>query len=193
MGHEDRQQEHHALLQRIAGGEREALRLLYDTFKTKVYNTALSYVQDPSDAEEVTQDVFVEIWRGARTFSGASQVGTWIYRITVNRSLDVLRHRRRKKRSATILRLFNPASGKLEHDVADFVHPGIQLERQEESRYLFAAIDSLPDKQKTAFILSVIEDVPQREVADVMGISVGAVESLLQRAKGNLRKLLERP
>jgi RNA polymerase sigma factor (sigma-70 family) len=188
-----RQDGHREVLHRIASGEREALRLLYDTFKTRVFNTALSYVREASDAEEVTQDVFVDIWKGAAKFGGASQVSTWIYRITVNRSLDVLRHRRRKKRTATILRLFNPQSGKLEHDASDFIHPGIELERQEEAKYLFAAIDELPDKQKTAFVLSIIEDLPQKEVADIMGLTVGAVESLLQRAKGNLRKVIERP
>lgn len=184
--------EHHKLLLLLATGDKEALRLLYDAFSGKVYNTALSYVQDASDAEEVTQDVFVDIWRMASGFAGGSTVSTWIYRIAVNRSLDVLRRRKRKKRTATLVRLFNPTSGKLEHDVSDFVHPGIELERQEDSKVLFAAIDELPDKQKTAFILTYVENLPQQEVASVMGTSVGAVEQLLQRAKVNLRKKVER-
>lgn len=186
-------EEHRRSLSRIANGEADGLRQLYDAFSTRVYNTAVSYVQDASDAEEVTQDVFVEIWRGATKFGGSSAVSTWIYRITVNRSLDVLRHRRRKKRTAVLLRLFDPKSGKPEYDIPDFLHPGIMMERQEDSKLLFAAIDGLQVQQKTAFILRHVENLSQKEVAEVMKLSVGAVEQLLQRAKGNLRKMIERP
>jgi RNA polymerase sigma-70 factor (ECF subfamily) len=74
---------------------------------------------------------------------------------------------------------------------ADFVHPGVLAEQRERAAYLFKAIAQLPENQKTAFVLSHVEDLSQKEVAAVMEISVKAVESLLQRAKGNLRKYLE--
>ncbi len=74
----------------------------------------------------------------------------------------------------------------------DFDHPGVILENKEKAKYLFKAIESLPATQKTAFILSFIEELPRQEVADIMQTSLKAVESLLQRAKKNLRLRLER-
>ena len=73
----------------------------------------------------------------------------------------------------------------------DFEHPGVLLENKENAKALFKVIDTLPETQKTAFILSYIEDMPRQEVADVMETSLKAVESLLQRAKGNLKKKIE--
>jgi len=86
--------------------------------------------------------------------------------------------------------LFSKDSGEPLHDKPNFEHPGIQLEQKERSRYLFQAIDTLPENQKTVFVLAHIEELPQKEIAEIMNISVKAVESLLQRAKGNLRKKL---
>lgn len=68
------------------------------------------------------------------------------------------------------------------------MHPGVLLENKEKSKYLFKAIDSLDEKQRTAFILSYIESLPRQEVADIMDTTLKSVESLLQRAKANLRK-----
>ena len=148
-----------------------------------MYNTALSYAQHVPDAEEITQDVFTNVFRSAAKFKGESEVSTWIYRITVNTSLNYLR---RKKR-------FGFLSGGEPHlDTPDFEHPGVLLEQKENAKALFKVIDTLPDQQKTAFILSFVEELPRQEVADVMRVSLKAVESLLQRAKGNLRTKLEK-
>ena len=174
--------EHHALLQSIANGGRKAFQQLYELYSAKVYNTVLSYVQNEHDAEEVTQDVFTSIFRNAAKFKGNAAVSTWIYRIAVNTSLN---HLKRKKRFSFL------KPGASDTDTPDFDHPGILLENKENAKVLFKAIGSLPDKQKTAFILSFVEDLPRQEVADVMDISLKAVESLLQRAKKNLRIKLE--
>ena len=86
--------------------------------------------------------------------------------------------------------LFDQESGTLLHEHPDFEHPGIKLEQKESARLLFAAIRSLPERQKTVFVLAHIEELPQKEIADIMDLSVKGVESLLQRAKINLRKKL---
>lgn len=160
-------------------------RDIYNQYSLRVYNTTLSIVQNKDDAEEITQDVFVEVNRSLENFQGQSAVGTWIYRIAVNRSLDFLRKKKRKKRWAIF--------GKDEEAVSipDFHHPGVQLENKEKAAILFKAIDRLPENQKTAFILAMIEELPQKEIAEVMKISTEAVESLIQRAKSNLRDDLE--
>ncbi len=178
-------------MREVAQGSEPALGELYQIFKDQVYNTALSYLQHVSDAEEVTQDVFVKIFQSAARFEGKSAVSTWIYRITVNRSLDMLQHRQRQKRFGFVVRLFQPETGVPSLELPHFEHPGVALENKENARILFQAIESLPPQQKTAFILSFVEELPRQEVAEVMELSLKAVESLLQRAKGNLRKRLE--
>jgi RNA polymerase sigma-70 factor (ECF subfamily) len=171
------------ILESIINGNKEAFQQLYELFCDKVYNTALSYVHNEQDAEEVTQVVFTNIYRSASKFKGNSAVGTWVYRITVNTSLNFIK----KKNRFAFIRF-----GQLNNETPDFEHPGILLENKENAKALFKVIDTLPDNQKTAFILSYVEELPRQEVADIMETSLKAVESLLQRAKSNLRKKLEK-
>ncbi len=182
---------HEDLLIRISEGSEPALAELYALFKTQVYNTALSYLQNTTDAEEITQDVFVKIFQSAARFEQKSAVSTWIYRITVNQSLDRLNYRKRQKRSGLIVRFFGRDEQEPALDLPHFDHPGVLLEQKENARILFQALESLPAQQKTAFILSFVEGLPRQEVADVMQLSLKAVESLLQRGKANLRTKLE--
>jgi RNA polymerase sigma factor (sigma-70 family) len=182
---------HQEMLGRIAEGSEPALAELYAAFKNRVFNTALSYLQNTAEAEEVTQDVFVTIFQSAARFEGNCSVSTWIYRITVNRSLDRLKHRNRQKRSGLMVSLFGNDSAASSLDLPHFDHPGVVLEQKENARILFQAIRSLPEQQKTAFILSYVEELPRQEVAGIMNVSLKAVESLLQRAKANLRNRLD--
>ncbi len=178
------------LVNRIANGDAKAFETLYHMYKDKVFNTVLSYIQQQEESEEITQDIFVEIYRSSNNFKGESSERTWIYKIAVNKCLDHLRHRGRKKRFAFLLSIFNSESGALQIDVPHFEHPGIILENKDKAQILFKAIDKLPESQKTAYILSYIEDLPGKEVASIMKTSPKAIESLLQRAKVQLRKEL---
>ncbi len=146
-----------------------------------MYNTAIGYLQNEEDAEEVTQDVFVKIFQKAYSFQGNSKVSTWVYRITVNSALNLLDKNNRKSTDHKEVQEF--------HSI-EFNHPGVLLENKEKAQYLFAVIQTLSENQKTAFILSYIEGLPRQEVADIMNTSLKSVESLLQRAKANLRKKL---
>ncbi|WMJ72632.1 RNA polymerase sigma factor [Cytophagaceae bacterium ABcell3] len=168
----------------------EILKEIYELHKAQVYNTALGMVQNVSDAEEITQDVFVDVFFNIQKFEGKSALRTWIYRITVNKSLDHLKSNKRKKRFAWLTSLFDPESGKVLHEQADFSHPGVKLENQENSAILFTEINKLPENQKTAFILSQMEGLSGKEISKIMEVSESAVESLLVRAKKNLRKWL---
>ena len=174
----------------IATGDRTLFKQLYDEFHKRAYNTAISILQHPAEAEEIVQDVFIEVHRSAKNFKGDSSISTWIYRITVNKSLDQLRYRKRKKRSAFLISLFTDAQTVKIHP-PDFNHPGVLMENKERAAILFKAIDRLSDHQKSAFVLSQVEELPQKEIAEIMNLSQKAVESLIQRAKVNLRKELE--
>ena len=151
------------LLKKVTKGNRKAFRELYILYKDKVYSTAIGYLQNIEDAEEVTQDVFLTVYNKSETFKGKSKVSTWIYRITVNKSLNYLN---KKNRTFT---LGFPV--KDNHKI-EFNHPGIQLENQEKAKYLFYTINQLPENQKTAFILSYIEGLPQKEVSEIMELTL---------------------
>ncbi len=156
-----------------------------------MFNTAISFLQNKEDAEDITQDVFIEVYHSLEKFKQQSSISTWIYRITVNKSLDFLRKKNSKKRFGFMTSLFNKESGEINMDAGHFDHPGILLEKKENARILFAAIELLSENQKTAFILFHVEELSQKEIAEVMNTSPKAVESLIQRAKATLREKLE--
>lgn len=164
---------------------------IYQNNLKRVYNLALNYVQQPTDAEEITQDVFVKVFRELNSFKHQSSINTWIYRITINQSLDFLRHKNRGKRKGFLLPLFNTKNEDAPLDIPDLTHPGIVGEKKENAKIFYAAVGRLNENQKTAFILCFIEEMPQKEAAALMDISIKALESLLQRAKSQLRKILE--
>ena len=170
------------IINQISQGDKIAFKEFYALYSNKVYATALHYLQSIPDAEEVTQDVFLSIFNNASSFKGNSSVSTWVYRITVNASLNFLKRRKRRR-----FLIFDD----YKKEIPDFNHPGIIEENIENAKLMYKAIDSLPDTQKTAFILGLIEDKPRQEIAYIMEISLKAVESLLQRAKANLRIKLE--
>jgi RNA polymerase sigma factor (sigma-70 family) len=163
---------------------------IYHAHKNLVYNLALQYVQNVLDAEEITQDVFVTIDEKLHTFKDLSNIKTWIYRITINKSLDFLKAKKRKKRFAYIISLFHIDGSDKNIDAPFYEHPGVALENKESINYLFTCINQLPDNQKTVIILLKIEDKKASEVALIMNLSEKAIGSLFTRAKLNLKKLL---
>lgn len=162
---------------------------IYHQYKNLVFNLALQYTNNVQDAEEVTQDVFVKVFDKLGTFRKESEFKTWIYRITINQSLDFIKSKNRIKRSF-IYSLFDNKVDFSEHNIPDFNHPGIALENEENLKNLMLKIYKLPENQKTVIILLKIEELSQKEVAKIMKLSEGAVESLFQRAKGSLKRML---
>ena len=179
------------LIQQLRAGDELAFKSLVQNYQDLVYNTALGVVQNSEDAEDVAQEVFIQVYRSIDQFKGDARLSTWIYRITTTKALDHIRSRKRKKRFAFITSLFGP-NDELVHEPVDFQHPGVALDRKEQAALLFRMIDQLPENQKVAFTLHKSEELSYQEIADVMQLSVSAVESLLFRARQNLRKLLEK-
>lgn len=171
------------IIQAISEGNQQAFSILYNLYSAKVYNTALSYSKNREEAEEITQDVFVKIYKSATSFKGKSSLNTWIYRIVVNTSLNYLK----KKNRITLFK-----NSLTESESIEFEHPGVLLENKENAAVLYKVMDCLSDNQKTAFILSFIEELPRQKVAIIMDTSLKAIESLLQRAKKNMRAELEK-
>lgn len=178
------------LIQGLVRSDNEAFRSLVDQYQVPVYNTILGLVQSEPDAEDLAQEVFIQIFRSISQFKGESKLSTWIYRIVTTKSIDFIRSKKAKKRFAFFYRLGAP--GENQHlTIPDFHHPGVVSEKREKAAQLFHAIAQLSESQKTAFILARVEQLPHASVGEIMGITVPAVESLLHRARLNLKKILE--
>ncbi|MFK7781756.1 RNA polymerase sigma factor [Psychroserpens sp.] len=179
-------------IEALKNKSREAYAKLLDDFQHKVYGTCLSFVPNKEDAEDIAQDVFVEVFNSISKFKGQSKLSTWIYKITTNKCLEFIRKRNTKKRLAFLQSL---SGDHFEIDRTNYFtemnHPGIILENKEKSETLFLAINSLPEVQRIAFTLHKIDGKSYQEVSEITEKSISAVESLMFRAKKNLQNTLE--
>ncbi len=178
------------LVEQLKKGDEIAFKTIVDTWQNMVYNTALGIVQNAEDAEDIAQETFLQVYQSVGSFKGESKFSTWLYRITVAKALDHERRKKRKKRFAFVKSIFGQDS-EVVVNPPDFHHPGVTLDKKEDAAVLFKAIGSLPENQKVAFTLHKVDGLSYQEVSEVMNTSVSAVESLMHRAKTNLRKKLE--
>lgn len=178
------------LVQELKEGKESAFKAIVDNYQDMVYNNCLSIVKSEEDAEDIAQEVFVQVYQSIHSFKGESKLSTWIYRIATTKSLDHERKKKRKKRFGFVKSIFGDDS-EIVVNPPDFNHPGVTLDRKENAAKLFGAIDKLPENQRVAFLLNKVEGLTYQEVSEVMEVSVSSIESLLHRAKNNLRKILE--
>ena len=171
-------------------GSEQAFRQLVEERQQQVLRTCLGFVPSRQDAEDITQEVFVEVFRSVRAFKRESSLNTWIYRIAVRKALEYIRKMKRKKRFDFLKDWVGLDDERVQTQSDHFYHPGILLENQERAKILYQQLDRLPDSQRTAFLLQKSEDMSLQEIANVLQVSVSAVESLLHRAKKNLRDRL---
>lgn len=175
------------LIHGLRAGEEAAFRHLVTQMEVRVYNTVLGMVRSETDADDLAQEVFIEVHRSIVKFRGESGLYTWVYRIAVNKSLAYIRSRKRRQRWSQ-LTAFIP--GESHPEVAFETHPGVDDAQKEQAKALQDAMEKLPERQRVAFTLHKIEGLPYQEVAGVMQLSLSSVESLMHRAKKNLQKTL---
>lgn len=165
---------------------------LIDDFQQKVFATCISFVPNKEDAEDIAQEVFLEVFNSIGKFKGNSKLSTWIYRITTNKCLEFIRKRNTKKRFAFMQSILGT---EIPIDKTSYFtemnHPGVILENKEKSEMLFRAINELPDAQRVVFTLSKVDGKSYQEISDITDKSLSSVESLMFRAKKNLQNLLE--
>ena len=177
-------------IKKLKSGDETAFRECVESHKDKVLNTCYRFVQNRDDAEDLAQEVFIEVYRSISHFREDAELSTWIYRIAVNKSLDFVRKKKRKKRIAYVLSYFGSADEEKDLQLSAPTNPQSDLEQKERIQILNKAIDSLPENQKVAITLSKYEGFSNKEIAEIMETSVSAVESLIHRAKNNLHKKL---
>ena len=180
------------LINKLIQGDEKAFKSLFELYKTKVYNTAAGFLTNTEEAEDITQEVFLQVFRSVKHFKERSQLSTWIYRITVTKSLDLLRKKKTKKRFAFITDIFEKDGSDKKESFVNYEHPGVETDKKELSVRLFKEIEKLPENQRIAFVLNKVEQLGYREISEIMDTSVPAVESLISRAKANLKKRLEK-
>lgn len=170
----------------------KAYSKLLDDFQQKVFSTCISFVPNKEDAEDIAQEVFVEVFNSIGKFKGDSKLSTWIYRITTNKCLEFIRKKNTKKRFAFLQSITGNA---IPMDKTNYFtemnHPGILLENKELNSTLFKAINSLPESQCVIFTLHKIDGKSYQEVAEITKRSLSSVESVMFRAKKNLQRVLE--
>lgn len=165
---------------------------IVENLQEKVRNTCFRYVNNVEDADDIAQEVFIQVYESMTHFREESQISTWVYRIAVNKSLDFLRSKKRKKRFGQLTSLFK-SSGEDEEiiEIPSYGTPEKELEDKERKEILDWALSKLPDNQKTAIILSKYEGFSNKEIAEIMDMSLSAVEALMHRAKKNLQSHLK--
>jgi RNA polymerase sigma-70 factor (ECF subfamily) len=160
------------------------------THQEKVRNTCFRFAKNPQEADDLAQEVFIQVYESLDRFRSESELSTWIYRIAVNKSLDYLRKKKRKKRFGNLVSIFGFGEEQEEMPLPAEGNPHSDLEDVQRREVLQKALEKLPDNQHQAIVLSKYEGFSNREIADIMDLSVSAVESLIHRAKKNLHKLL---
>ncbi len=183
--------EEEKFIKELRVGNRSAYSKLIDDFEQKVFATCMSFVPNKEDAEDIAQDVFVEVFNSIDKFKGNSKLSTWIYKITTNKCLEFIRKKSTKKRFGFVQSIMGNA---IPFDkttyFTDMNHPGILLENKEKSETLFKAINQLPEAQKVVFTLCKVDGKSYEEVSEITEKSISSIESLMFRAKKNLQDLL---
>lgn len=177
------------IIQKLQQGNEPAFKTLVETYQKLVVNTCFGLLQNTEDAEDIAQEVFIEVFRSIQNFRADAKLSTWLYRIAVNRSLNHIRDNKRRKWFQSFDDVVKEKNAELhQHHASE--NPGIELENQQRANILHEAIGALPENQKTVFTLNKYEDLSYKEIAEIMELSVSSVESLIHRAKTNLQKKL---
>ena len=179
------------LIEQILNGDNSQFRHLVDKYKQQVLRTCYGFTQSRSNAEDIAQEVFIEVFESLRSFRHESKFSTWIYRIAVNKSLN---HLRKQKRKQIIQSLEDLLIGKGKAEARDYVDdhrlPDDFSDPDENLKKMKKALNELPNNQRTAITLYTYQQLSYKQISEVMNISISSVESLIFRSKRNLRKIL---
>jgi len=180
------------LMLRVRAGEHDAFRSLLGRYQDRVMGLAYRLLGDRDDAEDLTQQVFLNVYQARRSYRPQAKFGTWLYRITMNLSLNAVRARKIRGRRP-VLREGDPDEGGFTLDrVADprGRRAGDVLEREEIAAKVREVVNELPKDQRAAVLLSKFEGCSHQEIAEILEKSVPAVKSLLVRARTRIKDRL---
>ena len=171
-------------LEQCREGDSLAIERLVRTYQHEVYRLALSILDDPHDAEDATQDVFIAALRALGSFRGDASLKTWLFSITINVSRSCFQRRQRRSRLNQILE-------SLFHLHSEQTHLEAHAVRDESDATLWRAVNSLNVKHRIPIILRYYHDLPVTEIAAALGVPPGTVHSRLNTARERLRMILK--
>ena len=179
------------IIQQIVQGDRNLYRKLVERYQPMVFRTCMGFLHNKDDSDDLTQEVFIQAYQTLARFKGDATFSTWIYRIAVNASLN----KTRKSSKSQFIQRFETVFGNSKNQeyafpIPDGENPENILILNEHKEWVQKALENLPENQRTAIVLSKYDDLSQRQIAEIMNTTEGAVEALIQRAKGNLREKL---
>jgi len=184
--------DNNSLIHELKSGSTGAFKDLVELHQDLVLNICYRFLRNRQDAEDMAQEVFIQAYRSISRFRGDAKLSTWLYRIAVSKSLDFIRKKNRKKRFSSIKNALEISGHAEDIPAADGTNPHIVAERKERIQILQEALNTLPENQRIAITLSKYEGFSQQAIAGVLGTTISAVESLVHRAKQNLKKKLTR-
>lgn len=169
------------IIERVLDGETDMFRLLVERYHERIFILSRGFVHQLQDAEDITQETFLRAFISLGSFRGSSEFSTWLYRIGINSAYTFLRKREKK----SILSFYESKVGAIANllQTNKNDNPHRILSSKEVQELIYREIDRLPQRQRVAFIFSRLDEMPQKEIAQIMSLSVHAVESLIQRAK----------
>lgn len=178
------------LVHQAKNGSREAFSALMELHQTKVYNLALRMTGSPEDAADLSQEAFLNAWRGLPSFQGDSSFSTWIYRLTSNACIDFLRREKRRQAAGGVLSLDDE-----ETDLANVIpdrapSPQTALEGKELKEAIRSGLAQLSEEHRQVLVLREVSGLSYAEIAKVTGLEEGTVKSRIARARLALRNIL---
>ena len=179
-----------ARVEAAQAGDRDAFDALIETYKDIVYAVAYRFARDPDLALDLAQEVFIRAYRGIRSFKGRSKFSTWLYRIAMNTCIDYTRRRARSMDPHVVPEEVAEYAGSEPISAGSPATPGDEVLTGELGEQIQAAIDALPEYHRSVFVLYEIEGMAYKEIAEVVGCSIGTVMSRLHYARKKLRAAL---
>jgi len=177
------------LIEKIAMRDEAAFKQFVEKYHQMVINICNSILHDYDDSMDVSQEVFIKIYESIDQFRGDAKITTWLYRISVNKSLNFLRSKKRNRWFASLDLLFTDEKRPID-PIDDTPQPGEEMEQNQNKKILHDALKKLPEKQNAAIALSHFQELSYKEIAEIMNISVSEVGVLINRGKKKLQKLI---
>ena len=178
------------LVREIRAGDGDAFETLVREHQTRVYNLALRMTGSEEDAQDIAQETFLKAWRTMGKYRGECSLGSWLYRIASNLSIDLLRKNKRQQREKIVSLEDNGEDGRT-LELPDLrEEPQTILEREENRRAVWACLEKLPEEQRLILVLRDVNGLSYEEIGASMGLEMGTVKSRIFRAREKLANLL---
>ena len=181
------QAEDEGLVRETLAGNQASFQLLVERYQDRIFSLARHYTRNAVEVEDLVQDTFLKAFSRLDTFQGQSSFFTWLYRIGVNTILDGL-----KRRGRSPVRTVEDPEILATPGPTRISGPSADMEREEIARITHAVLDELPEIFRTVLVMREFEEMAYQDIAEVLGISIGTVESRLFRARGRFKEALER-